>query len=60
MNTYGHTFCPKCKCANNMYRPIEEIRKLPAWDLVQCWFCLHQYKHTEVLNEQKPLFMLGL
>ena len=50
MNTYGRTACPKCGCLNSMYRGLSDIKKMPAWDDVECFFCNHQYKHTDKIN----------
>ena len=50
MNTYGTTTCPNCGAYNSMFRPLDIIKILPAWDKVNCYLCKHEYKHTDKIN----------
>ena len=50
MNTYGHTLCPVCFERNNMFRPLDLVKEMPAWNEVKCWNCKHEYQHTNELE----------
>lgn len=50
MNTYGKTKCPECKEGNSLYRPVEELAKLPAFDETDCFNCGHKYKHSDIIK----------
>ena len=50
MLIYNRTACPSCGALNNMYRPLDFVKKSIVWDSVKCWQCYHEYRHTDKIN----------
>ena len=50
MKTYGQTACPKCGTLNNMYRPLDIVKRIPVWNDLTCFQCGYFYRHTDKIN----------